>query len=338
MNSRRTTIMTTLTTERCTPEMVRSLRNAGMGSVRINSAHVTPDDITKMVGTIRSIDPGIKILMDTKGPEIRTTHLIPLLEIVEGMPVTFQSGTADSTPQCICVMMEALERYVKPGNQLWIDDGELRFEVTATDGHKILTRALNSGTLGAKKTVAVPGVELPPLPAVSMRDAENIETAKAAGIDMIAHSFVRSRADVEAVREHLKDSGIVLYAKIECRQALDNFEEITASADGILVARGDLGTAIPVSDIPAAQYDMLRRCAELKKPTIVATQILHSMQSSPNPTRAEVSDIALAVMEGAYTLLLCGETAVGQYPVKCVEVMYATIESASKITPLWTKN
>lgn len=338
MNGHHTNIMATLTTERCTPAMVKSLHDAGMTGVRINSAHVTPADIKSMVETIRSADPHIKILMDTKGPEIRTTHLAVPLIVADGMQLAFSSGEIPSSSDCIYVMMDSLEQYVTPGQQLLVDDGELRFMVDEIDGTHIKAHALNGGVLGSRKTVAVPGVELPPLPAVSIRDAENIKAAKAAGIDMIAHSFVRSSADVEAVREHIVGTGIMLYAKIECRQALENFEEIAGSADGILVARGDLGTAIPIPEIPAVQYDILRRCAALKKPTIVATQILQSMQSSPNPTRAEVSDITLAVMEGVDTLLLCGETAVGQYPVECVEVMAATIQYASKITPLWTKN
>ena len=320
--------MATVADVRCTPEFVESLRCAGLDGVRINSAHVTPDDIRRMVSVIKGVDSGIVILMDTKGPEIRTTENVDGdIRLADGDEVEVVSGNALTDKNRISILVEDLHRYVAAGNEIMLDDGDIRLGVKTVSDGKILATVVKGGVLGSRKTVAIPGVELPPLPAVSDRDRLNIHAAREAGIDIVAHSFVRSVDDVDAVRAELEGSGISLYSKIECREALENFSGIVGASDGILMARGDLGTNIPLEDVPATQYDVLTACRAAGKPTIVATQMLHSMMSSPYPTRAELSDIALAVMEGAGTLLLCGETATGCYPVECVSMMKRTIDS-----------
>lgn len=324
---RHTAIMATVADHRCTPEFIRALHGEGLDAVRINSAHVTPESIQRMVAVIRSVDSGIKILMDTKGPEIRTADVVAPIGINAGDVVEIASSHCPCLPGRISVMVDNLHQFLSQGCHVLIDDGDLEFEVTHIDGTVVYAKALRSGELQSRKTVNVPGVEIPPLPAVSQRDHENICAARQVGIDMIAHSFVRSADDVAALRREIAGTDIKLYSKIECREAIANFEEILAASDGILVARGDLGTQIPIPEIPALQYSILRRCREVGKPSIVSTQILHSMIFAPSPTRAEVSDIALAVMEGADTLLLCGETAQGQYPSQCVATMRHTIES-----------
>lgn len=323
--------MATVADVRCTPEFVESLRRAGMRAVRINSAHVTGDRFRQMVATIRAVDPAIEILMDTKGPEVRTTALPHDVEISVGEAVDFTSGHEPSTPERIVVAVDDLHRYVAVSDELLVDDGELRFVVESIEGAVVHTRAVNSGLLGSRKTVALPGGVVPPLPAVSERDRANIALAVECGIDMIAHSFVRSAADVRAVRELIAGSGIALYAKIECREALADLEAITHEADGLLVARGDLGTSIALEEIPAAQITAVEASKKAGKPTILATQILQSMIGRPTPTRAELSDVTLAVLEGFDYLLLCGETAQGDYPQQCVEFMSRTIETAQRL-------
>ncbi|MDE6489033.1 MAG: pyruvate kinase [Paramuribaculum sp.] len=324
-------VMATVADNRCTPEFIRSLRDAGMESVRINSAHVNAGTFRRMVEIIRGVDSGIKILMDTKGPEIRTTALPSPVQVVEGDMVCFESGWADSVAGHIFVAVSGLESYLEVGRQILFDDGDIRFEVTAVNGTEIICRAMNNGIMDSRKTVAFPGVEIHSLPAVSERDRDNILLAVETEIDMIAHSFVRSAADVECVRALLGDSRISLYAKIECREALRNLDSIADAADGLLVARGDLGTQIPLPQIPEVQFRIAMLAAEKCKPTILATQILQSMMTKPSPTRAEISDIALAVAEGFDRLLLCGETAQGAYPCECVGVMYETINQATLI-------
>ena len=312
-----TKIMATLADNRASAEFVRSLREAGLDSVRINSAHVTPEGLRRVVDLVRSVDPDIAILMDTKGPELRTTAPAAPITLAPGDLLMFGFGTEPSTSdRLLCASSPEICDYISLGDTLKID----------ADGF-ISCRVSRGGSFDARKTIALPGGQLPPLPAVSDRDREMILAGAKAGIDMIAHSFVRSAADVEAVRSLIEGSDIELYAKIECRQGVEKMEEIARAADGLLVARGDLATAIDIAEIPVVQYRALMLCRSMSRRSIVATQILQSMISAPAPTRAEVSDIALAVMEGADTLLLCGETAQGSFPRECVDTMRRTILS-----------
>lgn len=327
-----THIMATMADARCTPAFVKEMAEAGMDSVRINSAHVDPESIAAMTATIRSAAPEVAMLMDTKGPEIRTTALADgaeSLALTEGERLMLVADPHTATRHgVIAVAVAGLDKYLRAGDRVLIDDGAIELTVADGDGAQSGVAAIvtRGGELGSRKTVAAPGVELPPLPAVSDRDRVNIAAAIECGVSMIAHSFVRSAADVEAVRSLIAGTGITLYAKIECREAVDNLEEILAAADGLLVARGDLGTQVAVESIPVVQHRIAALCHAAGKPVIVATQMLDSMERNPYPTRAEVSDIALAVMEGIETLLLTGETARGAHPVRCVEVMRRTIE------------
>ncbi len=327
-----THIMATMADARCTPAFVKEMAEAGMDSVRINSAHVDPASIASMTATIRAAAPQVAMLMDTKGPEIRTTALadeVDSITLTDGERLTLVADPHTATRRgLIAVAVAGLDKYLHPGDRVLIDDGAIELTVEEADGAQsgVAAIATRGGLLGSRKTVAAPGVELPPLPAVSDRDRVNIAAAIECGVSMIAHSFVRSAADVEAVRSLIAGTGITLYAKIECSEAVENLEEILAAADGLLVARGDLGTQVAVERIPVLQHRIATLCREAGKPVIVATQMLDSMERNPYPTRAEVSDIALAVMEGINTLLLTGETARGAHPVRCVEVMRRTIE------------
>lgn len=323
--------MATVSDIRCTPEFIASLRQAGMGSVRINSAHVDAPTFRRMTEIIRNVDPEIAILMDTKGPEIRTTELDTDMQLTPGELITLCSGSEPSDRTKLRIKVDNMHLCLTNGDEILLDDGEIALEVTAIVGTDVIASVKRGGLLGSRKTVAFPSAKVPPLPAVSERDMEMIKVAAECRIDMIAHSFVRSAADVEAVRKLIDNTSIKLYAKIECREALDNLDSIARAADGLLIARGDLGTHIPLSNVPAAQFEVVSSARQAGKPTILATQILQSMMSRPSPTRAELSDITLAVMLGIDTLLLCGETAQGQFPRQCIEIMKQTINSARQI-------
>lgn len=315
-------------------ELIGRMRRAGMDGVRINSAHVTPSQLKEMTASLRAIDPEIVILMDTKGPEMRTTALPVPVVFADGDIMAIVSDTADrpSSAGCIRINVPDLHLHLSPGQRLQFDDGAIMAEVTSVDGETVKARVTCGGTLGSRKTMNADGFDSRYLPAASLRDEMNIRAGIEAGIDIIAHSFVRSADDVTAVKALAGDSGVKVYAKIECTPAIERMDEIIKAADGILVARGDLGTAVDPCRIPVIQADAIMRCRRAGRRTIIATQIMQSMIDSPRPTRAEISDIALGVFEGADWLLLCGETAQGHYPAECVEIMRRTILETEKTT------
>lgn len=322
-----TKIVATISDKRCDVDFLRELAESGMNVVRLNSAHLDYEGIRKIVENVRQADDRLAIMIDTKGPEIRTTRT------VTGEPVAFHTGDAVevvgnpeglTSENVIFLNYAGIAEDVAPGNRLLIDDGELAFTVTSVEGGRVQTRAENDGLLGSRKSVNVPGVSIT-LPAVTERDRLNIGYASDLGIDFVAHSFVRSSGDVKAVREILDSLGsdMKIISKIENQEGVDNFDEILEASYGIMIARGDLGIEVAAERIPGMQIDMVRRCIEAHKPVIVATQMLHSMIEYPRPTRAEVSDVANAVYQRADAMMLSGETAYGKYPVEAVRTMAA---------------
>lgn len=336
--------MATLADDRADREFVSRLAAEGMEGVRINSAHVTPESLRRLIRLTRDVAPGVKILMDTKGPELRTTALADGLEAVtlaEGAYIGLCDGEGLTSEGSLRLNATGICGCLNPGDRLFIDDGAIVLEAESrTDGGAYRCRIVRGGALGSRKTVSLSeGAAMPQLPAVSERDRLNILAARAEGIDMIAHSFVRSAADVEAVRNVVDNRETEIYAKIECREALGSLSEIAAAADGLLVARGDLGAQIAVERVPAAQMAIMSECRRLGKPAIISTQMLQSMTAEPMPTRAEVNDIAAGVVQGAAWLLLTGETAQGRYPAECVATMRRTIEATEAYLStgtLWT--
>lgn len=325
-----TNVMATLADNRCTPEFVASLYRAGMRGVRINSAHVTPEIIKKMVSIVRSVSQDIAILMDTKGAELRTTAT------PDNRPFNLDTGSIVeivsspdrlSDSSIICLNAAMLGSSVAEGTAVFVDDGEIELTVEKSLPDKLLAKVTKPGVLGSRKTVNFRGVEINALPAVTYRDKICIEAGIEAGIDIIAHSFVRSEEDVIAVRQLIAGSPIALISKIECRPAVINLDDILAASDGLLCARGDLGAEVGIEHVPAIEMEVIARCRKAGKPVIVATQFLQTMFTQPTPTRAEAGDIASAVMQGADTLLLCGETAQGNYPRECVEWMNSIINA-----------
>lgn len=320
-----TKIVATVSDKRCDVEFIKALAEAGVNVVRMNSAHLEYDGFKKIVENTRAADSSLAIMMDTKGPEIRTTVT------ADGKPVSFRAGDVVrvkgnpdgvTSNNEICVNYPGIVSILVPGNRLLIDDGELGFVVTDIGADFVTATAENDGELGSRKSVNLPGVKID-LPAVTERDKRNIGYAVELGVDFIAHSFVRSADDVRKVRAILDSLGsdIKIISKIENQEGIDNFDDILETGYGIMVARGDLGIEVPAEKIPGIQAMMINKCIAAHKPVIVATQMLHTMIEHPRPTRAEISDVANAVAQRADAMMLSGETAYGKYPVQAVRTM-----------------
>ena len=320
-----TKIVATVSDKRCDVEFIKQLAAAGVNVVRMNSAHLEWDGFKKIVDNTRAADPTLAIMMDTKGPEIRTTvtETGAPVEFHAGENVTFIGNPDGKTSSKVLSLNYAdIANAVKVGDRVLIDDGELEFTIKSIDGKEIHAVADNDGSLGSRKSVNLPGVSID-LPAVTERDKRNISYAVDLGVDFIAHSFVRSAADVKEVQAILDErhSPIKIISKIENQEGIDNFDEILEACYGIMVARGDLGIEVPAEKIPGIQSMMIQKCIKGHKPVIVATQMLHTMIEHPRPTRAEISDVANAIYQRADAIMLSGETAYGKYPVEAVTTM-----------------
>ncbi|MDE6696016.1 MAG: pyruvate kinase [Muribaculaceae bacterium] len=320
-----TKIVATVSDKRCDVEFIKQLAAAGVNVVRMNSAHLEWDGFKKIVDNTRAADPTLAIMMDTKGPEIRTTvtETGDPIEFHAGVNVTFIGNPDGKTSsKVICLNYADIANAVNVGDRVLIDDGELEFTIKSIDGKEIHAVADNDGSLGSRKSVNLPGVCID-LPAVTERDKRNIGYAVDLGVDFIAHSFVRSAADVKEVQAILDErhSPIKIISKIENQEGIDNFDEILEACYGIMVARGDLGIEVPAEKIPGIQSMMIQKCIKGHKPVIVATQMLHTMIEHPRPTRAEISDVANAIYQRADAIMLSGETAYGKYPVEAVTTM-----------------
>ncbi len=331
-----TKIVATISDKRCDAEFVDRLVTAGVNVVRLNSAHLDEDGVTKIVNSVREVAPRVALMIDTKGPEIRTTKIdcdALLFNTGDVVEICGDPSSASSNKK-ICLNYPDIVNFIKPGDHLLIDDGELSFVVTNVDCCRITAKAENEGKLGSRKSVNIPGVAIP-LPSVTSRDREMITIASRLGIDFVAHSFVRSAADVHAVQQILDELGseMKIISKIENQEGVDNFDEILEASYGIMVARGDLGIEVAIEMLPGIQQSMIKKCIAAHKPVIVATQMLHTMIEHPRPTRAEVSDVANAVYQGADALMLSGETASGRYPIEAVETMSRiAIETERELT------
>ena len=328
MLKKSTKIITTISDRRCDVEFIRSLFMAGMNVVRMNSAHLGAEGMARIVENCRAVSPRIGIIIDTKGPEIRTTvNAEPNDKITfrEGMEVEFCGHVSEpTTADRICLNYDEIAQDVHPGMHFLIDDGELDFLILdVNDATGIIrARCLNDGGLGSRKSVNIPGSDIH-LASLTERDKATLATAASLGVDFVAHSFVRSADDVHAVQAELDRLGsdMKIISKIENQQGVDNFDSILEASYGIMIARGDLGIEVAAERIPVIQHEMIAKCIAGHHPVIVATQMLHSMITSPRPTRAEVSDIANAVYQRADCLMLSGETANGRYPIEAVSTM-----------------
>ena len=331
-----TKIVATISDKRCDVDFVRELYIEGMNVVRMNSAHLNKEGFTKIITNVRAVSKHIAILMDTKGPEVRTTVAEnDAIEIKSGDIVKI-TGNPDlvSTHECIAVNYPFFVRDLKIGDDVLFDDGEIDLKVQSKTDDYLLCVAQNEGTLGSRKSVNVPGVRIN-LPSLTERDKENILFAIEMDIDFIAHSFVRNKQDLTDIQAILDEhnSPIKIISKIENQEGVDNIDEILEHTYGVMIARGDLGIEVAQEKIPGIQRRLIRKCVKAKKPVIVATQMLHTMIKNPRPTRAEVTDIANAIYYRTDALMLSGETAYGKYPVEAVRTM-ASIAKEAEVTKM----
>lgn len=325
-----TKIVATISDLKCDVPFLKSLVEEGVNVVRLNSAHMSKEGFDKVIHNIRSISPSVAVLMDTKGPEIRTTTCDTPLSLTTGMHIDLIADpNIKTTSEQISVNYTGFIHDVPVGANILFDDGEIELVVLANEGDRLKCGVLNDGVLGARKSVNVPGVKIN-LPSLTEKDKATIQYCIENDVEFIAHSFVRNKQDVLAIQEILDKhhSPIKIIAKIENQEGVNNIDEIIDTAYGIMVARGDLGIEIPLEKIPAVQSMIIEKCVLKKKPVIVATQMLHSMISSPRPTRAEVSDVANAIVLRTDAVMLSGETAYGKYPIEAVRTMRRIIREA----------
>lgn len=332
---KQTKIVCTISDQHCEQDFLRHLFFAGMNVVRMNTAHATPEGIRKIIRNTRAVTPHLALLIDTKGPEVRTTGVKePIAYKTDEQVAISGHPDTETTHDHVCVSCTSFANDVKVGDDVLFDDGALAMKVVGKEGDTLTARVLNDGTLGAHKSVNVPGEHID-LPALSDRDKRMIRLAIDQDIDFIAHSFVRSAKDVHAVQRILDayHSDIKIISKIENQEGVDNIDEIIDASYGIMIARGDLGIEVPIEQIPGIQRRIIEKCIRKHKPVIVATQMLHTMINNPRPTRAEVTDIANAVFSHTDALMLSGETANGKYPLEAVQTMARVAEQAEPGRP-----
>jgi pyruvate kinase len=346
---RKTKIVCTIGPASESVEKLVELIEAGMNVARLNFSHGDYEEHGRRIKNIREAvkitGKTVAILLDTKGPEIRTHNMEnDAIELKEGSEVVISMEEVLGTPEKFSVTYAGLIDDVTVGSKILLDDGLIGLEVLSIDKEKreIKTKVLNSGVLKNKKGVNVPGVRVN-LPGITEKDAQDIIFGIEQGIDFIAASFVRRASDVLEIRELLEKHNalhIQIIPKIENQEGVDNIDEILEVADGLMVARGDLGVEIPAEEVPLVQKELIKKCNALGKPVITATQMLDSMQRNPRPTRAEASDVANAIFDGTDAIMLSGETAAGCYPVEAVKTMHqiaSRTEQALQYRDLLTK-
>lgn len=320
---KRTKIVATISDLYCDVPFLKELFDNGMNVVRINTAHASFEGSRKIIRNIREVSDKIAILIDTKGPEIRTLPLNKPIPVEYGDIVKL-TGDADLAKDdaYIGVNYANFVQDVPKGSKILIDDGDLELVVVKQFESYLDCMVMNRGKFVGKKSVNIPSIHIK-LPSLSEKDKQFIKFAVEEDVDFIAHSFVRNREDVLAVQHILDELGssISIIAKIENEQGVENIEEILNVAYGVMVARGDLAIEISPEKLPVVQKKLVDIAIKKRRPVIVATQMLHSMIENPRPTRAEVSDIANAVYDGTDAIMLSGETAYGKYPVESVKMM-----------------
>lgn len=327
---RKTKIVCTIGPASESPEMLEKLIEAGMNVARLNFSHGGHEDHAIRIAAIRDAaeraNKPVGILLDTKGPEIRTHNMENgELHLVTGQVIDISMTEVLGNETVFSVTYEQLIEDVDQNNIILLDDGLIELRVLAKDVEKGLIHTIveNAGVLKNKKGVNVPGVAIK-LPGITEKDAQDILFGIEQGVDFVAASFVRTAKDVLEIRELLEKNGgshIQIIPKIENQEGVDNIDMIIEVSDGLMVARGDLGVEIPAEDVPLVQKSLIRKCNKVGKPVITATQMLDSMQRNPRPTRAEASDVANAIMDGTDAIMLSGETAAGLYPVESVRTM-----------------
>ena len=329
---KKTKIVATVSDMNCDVDFIRELYESGMNVIRLNTAHQTKDATFKILKNARKVSEDIALLLDTKGPEIRTMASDFELDIKKGDHIKVQGNPDKQTiPECIYVSHKDFVNEVEVNDRILIDDGDIELLVVGKENGYLVCEATNDGIIKGRKSVNVPCVSFS-LPTLTEKDKDYIQFAIENDITFIAHSFVRNKEDVREVQKLLdeKNSKVKIIAKIENQEGVDNIDEILEHVYGIMVARGDLAIEIPYEKIPGIQKKIINKCIEARKPVIIATQMLHSMIENPRPTRAEVTDVANAIYSKADAIMLSGETAYGQYPVEAVKTMSRIAKEVEK--------
>ena len=331
---KRTKIVATISDKRCEIGFLRELYEAGMNVVRLNTAHQTLDEAMKVVRNVRAVSDQIALLIDTKGPEVRTCDIVVPVRVGKGEIIFMTGDRTLVAEKLIHVSYEHFVRDVQIGDKILVDDGDVELIVRDKKENCLELEASNPGEIKDKKSINVPGAIMH-LESLSDKDRKFIQFAMDNKLDFIAHSFVRNKQDVMEIQQILDEqhSNIKIIAKIENQEGVNHIDEILDHVYGVMVARGDLAIEIDAEKIPLIQRYIVNKCIESKKPVIIATQMLHTMIDHPRPTRAEVSDIANAVFSGTDAIMLSGETAYGDYPLEAVKVMSRVAEANESILP-----
>lgn len=323
---KRTKIVATIGPAVDTKEAIKELLKAGANVFRLNTSHGTMEDHREKFNLIRQVskelDVYCAIMIDLQGPKIRVGNLIKEIELKNGEQVIFSHMQNQEDENIIPVDYQGIKNDVKKDSKILLDDGKIAATVDKVEGDKVYATITNGGILKSRKGLNIPG-STASLDAVTKKDVEYIKFATEMGADFIALSFVRQKEDVLLAKKYINDfnSNIPVIAKLEKPQAIENLTEIISAADCIMVARGDLGIELSPVEVPIYQKLIISECNKQKKPVIVATQMLESMINEPIPTRAEVSDVANAIIDGADAVMLSGETSVGNFAIKAVQTM-----------------
>ncbi len=330
---KKTKIVATISDKKCDVTFLKKLHKSGMDVVRLNTAHQGFEEAQKVIDNVRKVSDKIAILVDTKGPEVRTTIVDEPIDVKTGDTIVIYGKPDEKTTDLnhVNVSYSGFVKDLKVGNYILIDDGSLEMHVIEKKDDCLICEAQNDGKIESRKSINVPGASFK-LPSLTKKDIDFIYYAIEQKIDFIAHSFVRRKEDVLEIQKILdkQKSSIKIIAKIENQEGVDNIDEILEYTYGIMVARGDLAIEIPYEKIPNIQNMLINKCIAKRKPVIIATQMLHSMIKNPRPTRAEVSDIANAVYSKADAIMLSGETAYGAYPLEAVETMNKVVLETEK--------
>lgn len=337
---RKTKIIATIGPRTRSPEMLQGLFDAGCNVIRLNMSHAQHKDAAAIIADTRMLSDRVGILIDTKGPEIRTTEVEAPFELERGAKVVVKGEEGITTPDFIRVTYSGIHRIMEQGSMILLDDGRIELEVEAVLPDRLNCAVVRGGPLSSRKGVNVPNVNVK-LPFMSEKDESDIVFAVRQQADFIAASFVSDSEDVLKVREIVEREGgrCAIISKVESRMALKNLAEIIQASDGVMIARGDLGVEIRAEEVPIVQKRIINACRQAGKLVIVATQMLESMTHNPRPSRAETSDVANAIFEGADAVMLSGETTVGEYPLDAVRTMstiagYAERERARHEEPV----
>ncbi|HEV7792197.1 MAG TPA: pyruvate kinase [Pseudonocardia sp.] len=317
-----------------TPERVLELVEAGMDVARMNFSHGSHSDHKQVYDVVRAASDqtghAVGIMADLQGPKIRLgTFAAGPVEWQTGETVRITVEQVAGTHDRVSTTYDGLARDARPGDRLLVDDGKVGLTVRGVEGQDVICEVTEGGTVSNNKGISLPGMDVS-VPAMSEKDIEDLEFALSLGVDFVALSFVRSPADIDAVHQVMDRVGggrLPVIAKLEKPEAVDNLEAIVLAFDGVMVARGDLGVELPLEHVPLVQKRAIQIARENAKPVIVATQMLDSMITNPRPTRAETSDVANAVLDGADAVMLSGETSVGRYPIKTVRTMAQIVEA-----------